>query len=117
MVEPFAPRFTTPLHDRLDCLHLTESLGYSTRSAGRTHWQSFFSQPHALALCASWTVTRTLHTAAYGIRSAMRKRHSGAITAAPRVQRAQVPIATLFTRVWSQHTTSYTHDPPTYWQA
>jgi hypothetical protein len=60
----------------------------------------------------SWTVARTLHTHSLRLWSDLCKLPSGALTAATRVQRAQV-IASHFTRVWSQHATSSTHDPPT----
>jgi hypothetical protein len=57
--------------------------------------------------------TRTLLSHSLRLWSDLCKLPSGAPTTATRVQRAHV-IAAHFTRVWSQQTTSYTHDPPTY---
>ncbi len=97
------PRFCwTLLREGLDCLHFTESPGNGHSRPGRWH---FFSSPTpALALRASWTVARTLHTHSLRPQSDLCTLSSGAFTAAPRVQRAQV-IATHLTRVCSQHTT------------
>jgi hypothetical protein len=59
MMNPVAPRFTTPPRDRLKCSHLTESPGYGSRSEGR---MALFPLATARIFAA-----RTLHTAAYGI--------------------------------------------------
>jgi|LauGreDrversion4_2_1035121.scaffolds.fasta_scaffold1576730_1 hypothetical protein len=52
--------FAGPCSEGLVCLHFTESPGNSHSRRGR--WHSFSSHTHALALRASWTVARTLHT-------------------------------------------------------
>ena len=97
----------------LDCLHFPESPGYGLGRPGR--WYSFSSHTHALTLSASWTVARTLHAHRLRLWSDLCKLPLGALTAATRVHRAQVITShSHFTRVWSQHATSSTHDPPTY---
>jgi hypothetical protein len=110
----FSPVAFTTLsisNDGLDCLHFTESPSYGLGRPGR--WHSFSSHTHALAMRASWTVACTLHTHSLLFRSDLCNLPLGALTAATRVQRAQV-IDAHFTRVWSQHATLSTHNPPTY---
>ena len=102
MVEFFAPRLTTPPRDRLDYLHLTESLGYGIRSV--KGWHACLSQTHALALHASWTVARTLHTAAYDIKSDLRKLDTGTLMDAPLVKRDQVTKSRFTRGAVSPHT-------------